>query len=71
VIPWLFFGLVAVPLIVVAYIAARRRNAAGEHPADEDPQERARTENEFAEAEAYEAKWREEDKKRFRQERLP
>jgi hypothetical protein len=71
VIPWLFFGLVAVPLIVVAYIAARRRNAAGEHPADEDPQERARTEHEFAEAEAYEAKWREEDKKRFRQERLP
>jgi hypothetical protein len=71
VIPWLFFGLVAVPLIVVAFIASRRRIAAGEHPADEDPNERARTEREFAEAEAYEAKWREEDKKRFHQEHLP
>ena len=26
---------------------------------------------EFAEAEAYEAKWREEDKEKFHQERLP
>ena len=28
-------------------------------------------EQEFAEAEAYEARWREEDKERFRQERFP
>jgi hypothetical protein len=28
-------------------------------------------EQDFAEAEAYEAKWREEDKERYRQERLP
>jgi hypothetical protein len=71
VIPWLIFALVVVPLVVVAFMAARRRTAAGEHPASEDAQERARTEEEFAEAEAYEAKWREEDKERYHQERLP
>jgi hypothetical protein len=71
VIPWLIFALVVVPLVVIAFAATRRRRAAGEHPATEDAQERARTEQEFAEAEAYEAKWREEDKERFHQERLP
>jgi hypothetical protein len=71
VIPWLIFALVVVPLVVVAFVATRRRRVAGEHPATEDAQERARTEQEFAEAEAYEAKWREEDKERFHQERLP
>jgi hypothetical protein len=69
--PWLIFALVAVPLVVLAFVAARRRTAAGEHPAGEDAQEQARTEEEFAEAEAYEAKWREQDKERYRQERLP
>jgi hypothetical protein len=71
VIPWLIFALVVVPLVVIAFVATRRRRAAGEHPATDDAQERARTEQEFAEAEAYEAKWREEDKERFHQERLP
>ena len=70
-IPWLVFALVVVPLAVVGFMASRRRTAAGEHPASEDAQERARTEQEFAEAEAYEAKWREKDKERYRQERLP
>jgi len=71
VIPWLIFALVAVPLVVVGFVAARRRTVASEHPASEDAQEKALTEQEFAEAEAYEAKWREEDKERYRQERLP
>ena len=31
----------------------------------------ARTEREFADAEAYEAKWHEEDRESFHQERLP
>ena len=70
-IPWLIFALVAVPLVVVGFVAARRRTVASEHPASEDAQEKALTEQEFAEAEAYEAKWREEDKERYRQERLP
>ena len=70
-IPWLIFALVVVPLVVVAFVASRRRTAAGEHPAGEDAQARALTEQEFAEAEAYEAKWLEEDKEKHRQERLP
>ena len=69
--PWIVIALVAVPLVVIAFVATRRRTAAGEHPASEDAQARARTEQEFAEAEAYEAKWREEDKERYHQERLP
>ena len=71
VIPWIIMAVVAVPLVVVGFVATRRRTVAGEHPASEDAQERARTEQEFAEAEAYEAKWREEDKERYHRERLP
>jgi hypothetical protein len=71
VIPWLIVSLILVPLMVVAFVAARRRAVAGEHSVSEDAQDRARTEQEFAEAEAYQAKWREEDKKRYEQERFP
>jgi len=71
VIPWLIFALVVVPLVVVAFVAARRRTVADEQPATEDAQARARTEQEFAEAEAYQAKWREEDKRRYDEERFP
>ena len=69
--PWIIFALVAVPLVFVAFVATRRRKVAGEHPASEDARERALTEQEFAEAEAFEAKWREEDKEKYRQELLP
>jgi len=71
VIPWIIFAAVAVPLVVVGFVATRRKTRAGERPASEDAQARARTEQEFAEAEAYEAKWREEDEERFHRERLP
>ena len=70
-IPWLIFALVVVPLVVVAFVASRRGMLAGEHPATEDARATALTEKEFAEAEAYEAKWLEEDKEKHRQERLP
>ena len=70
-IPWLIFALVAVPLVVVGFVATRRKTVAAEHPASEDANEKALTEQEFAEAEAYEAKWREEDKERYHQERFP
>ena len=70
-IPWLIFALVVVPLVVVAFVASRRRTAAGEHPAGEDAQAKALTEQEFDEAEAYEAKWREKDEERYHEERLP
>ena len=62
-------AVVAVPLVVIAFMAMRRKTAAGELLGDEDAQ--ARAEQEFAEAEAYEASWRAEDKERFHQERLP
>ena len=68
-IPWIAFAVVAVPLLVVGFVATRRRTAAGEHPASEDAQARARTEQEFADAEAYEAKWRKEDEEKYHQER--
>ena len=62
-------AVVAVPLVVIAFMAMRRKTAAGERLEGNDSE--ARTEQEFAEAEAYEARWREEDKERFHQERLP
>ena len=70
-IPWIIIALVAIPLVVIAFVATRRRTAAGEHPATEDTDARAETEREFAQAEAYEAKWHEEDKKSYHEERLP
>ena len=70
-IPWIVMAVVVVPLVVIGFVATRRRTVAGEHPASEDARERARTQQEFADAEAYEAKWHEEDKERYHQERLP
>jgi hypothetical protein len=71
VLPWIILAVVAVPLLVAGFAASRRRTAAGEHPGNEDAQRRAETEREFAEAEAYEEKWRDEDKQRYHDERLP
>ena len=70
-IPWIIIAVIAVPLVVVAFMATRRNTAASELPAETDPKARARSEQEFADAEAYEAKWHEEDKERFHKERLP
>lgn len=69
-IPWLILAVVAVPLVVVGFASLRRRNEASEHPATEDAAARDRTEREFAEAEAYDAQWREENKDHHR-ERFP
>jgi hypothetical protein len=71
VIPWIIVAVVVVPLVVVAFVVARRNTAAGELPAVQDDAARARTEREFADAEAYEAKWHEADNERFHEERLP
>ena len=67
-IPWIIFAVVVVPLVVIAFVAMRRNTAAGELLDDEA---QARAEQEFAEAEAYEAEWREKDKEKSRQERFP
>jgi hypothetical protein len=69
VIPWIIFALVVVPVLVVGFVVTRRRTVAGERPANEAEAELA--EQEFEEAEAYQAKWQEEDKARYHQERLP
>jgi len=71
VIPWIIMAVVVVPLVVVGFVVTRRKTVAGEQLEVDDVEARARTEQEFAEAEAYEAKWLEEDKERHRQERLP
>jgi hypothetical protein len=65
--PWLIFGVVVVPLLLVAFMATRRKTDAGEQPASGE----TLTEKELSEAEAYEEKWHEDDKERYRQERLP
>ena len=62
-------AVVAVPLVVIAFVAMRRKTAAGE--VVESDAEKAEMEREFAEAEAYEEQWREKDKEKFHKERLP
>lgn len=70
VIPWLILAVVAVPVLVVGVMRMRRRTVMTD-PASEAAQRQELTEQELAEAEAYEAKWRDEDEKRYREERLP
>jgi len=71
VIPWIILAVVAVPVLVIGFAATRKRTAAAEHRVGVTAQRRAETEGEFAEAAAYEAEWRDEDKRRFHEERLP
>ena len=68
-IPWIIMAVVAVPLVVIAFMAMRRRTATSELLADDTAQ--AEVEREFAEAEAFQERWREEDKERYREERFP
>ena len=70
-IPWIIFAVVAVPLVVIGFAATRRKADAGDLRPSDDVTTEARTKEEFAEAEAYEAQWHEEDKKNFHRERLP
>jgi len=65
VIPWIVITVIAVPLVVIAFVAMRRNTAPRDLRASDDETQ------EFAEAEAYQAKWHEEDKERYHQERLP
>ncbi len=65
-IPWLILAVVAVPLVVVAFAAMRRRTVDSVAGAD-TPE----ADEEFAAAEAYEAEWHKADKERFHKERLP
>ncbi len=61
--PIIIIAVVMIPLLVVAFRAATRSKAVGEHPVVEDDRTKQRTEQEFADAEAYQEQWREEEKK--------
>jgi len=61
--PIVSFVVIAVPLVVIAFFVVRRSKAAGEHPPGETPEEQARIEDEFAQAEAYQEEWRKEERK--------
>jgi hypothetical protein len=58
VLPIIIFAAVLVPLLVIAFIVRSRSMTKGEHPHPEDASERRRMEQEFAESEEYQAKWR-------------
>jgi hypothetical protein len=62
VLPIVIIAAVVIPLLVIAFLAARRSRAAGEDVA-EDEQARARTEQEFAESEAYQEEWRKHERR--------
>jgi uncharacterized membrane protein len=64
--PVIAFVVIAVPLLLIAYAAMRRTRRTGEHPAGEDAETRAKIEDEFAAAEAYQEQWREEERKHQR-----
>ena len=69
--PIVIISAVAIPLLVIAFLAVRRSAGAGEHPASETDSDRVRTEQEFEEAERYQAEWREEQHKHTRDTPLP
>lgn len=61
--PVIIFAAVAVPLLVVGFLAMRRSSTAAEPPASGTDAERLRTEEqEFEAAERYQEQWREEHK---------
>jgi FtsZ-interacting cell division protein ZipA len=60
--PLIIIVIVVIPLLVLAFRAATRSKAVGERPVPEDDQTKQRTEQEFADAEAYQEQWREEEK---------
>ena len=66
VLPVIIIAVIAIPVLILAFRATQRTKAAGEHPVPEDDATRQRTEDEFAEAEAYQEQWREEEKKHQR-----
>ncbi len=69
--PVLIFAAIAIPLLVIAFLAMRRSRTVGEHPVGETAADRQRTEDEFEEAERYQAEWREEHHSEVRDELLP
>ena len=69
--PVVIFVAVAIPLLVIGFVAVRGRAEQGEHPGTETEADRERTEHEFEEAERYQEQWRQENHDHLREERLP
>ena len=61
--PVIILVAVAIPLLVMAFVATRRSADAGEHPAGETDADRRRNEQEFEEAERYQAELRADEHK--------
>jgi hypothetical protein len=65
--PVIIFAAVAVPLLLIGFVAVRRKAGTVEHTTPEGQAADAATqeeyEQEFADAEAYQEKWREEQHK--------
>jgi hypothetical protein len=60
VLPVIIFAAIAIPLLIVAFLGVRRSRMATERQAEAEGADPAELEREFAAAEAYEEKWREE-----------
>ena len=60
--PVIIIVIVVIPILVLAFRAVARSKAVGEHPVPEDDGTKQRTEQEFADAEAYQEQWRAEEK---------
>lgn len=60
--PIVIIAAVAIPLVVIAFLAARRSDKAAEHPATETDAHQRLVEQEYEESERYQAEWREEHK---------
>ena len=58
--PVLIFVCIAIPLLVIAFVAVNRSKKTTEHAAEATGADQAELEREFAAADAYEEKWREE-----------
>jgi hypothetical protein len=71
VLPIVILAAVAIPLLVIGFLAVRRNTAQVEHPGTETEADRERTEHEFEEAEQYQEQWREQNHEQLREERLP
>ena len=61
--PVLIFVCIAIPLLVIAFIGIRRSRKTTEHLAEAEGTTPAELEREFAAAEEYEEKWREEQQR--------
>jgi hypothetical protein len=64
VLPIIIIAAVAVPILVIAFVAARRKTRAGESREAETDGERIEIEQEFEASERYQAEWRQHEHER-------